>query len=60
MDGDPQSNSTNLVVKGIIALQAMSKIADAALHKDDAARYSVKWNISQTSDMKLIPIVAPR
>lgn len=34
------SNQTNLAIKGIIGLEAMSKIADISGHEDQASNYS--------------------
>ena len=42
VDGLQQSNSTNLIIKGIIALKAMSEIASALYLYNDSARYSVR------------------
>ena len=42
VDGLQQSNSTNLILKGIIALKAMSEIANALYLYNDSGRYSVR------------------
>lgn len=36
----PNRNQTDLAIKGIIALEAMSRIAQLTGHKDDSTRYS--------------------
>jgi len=42
------SNQTNLAIKGIIAIAAMSKMSSFAERNDDADRYSVCINLSDT------------
>jgi len=42
------SNQTNLAIKGIIAIGAMSKMSSFAERNDDADRYSVCINLSDT------------
>ena len=50
VDGLPQPNSTNLVIKGIIALKAMSEISNLISQKTDSSRYAV----SSTSSKPII------
>ena len=42
------SNQTNLAIKGIIAIGAMSKMSSFAERNADADRYSVCLNLSHT------------
>ena len=42
------SNQTNLAIKGIIAIGAMSKMSSFAERSADADRYSVRINLSHS------------
>jgi hypothetical protein len=42
------SNQTNLAIKGIIAIGAMSKMSSFAEMNADADRYSVRINLSHS------------
>ena len=61
VDGLQQSNSTNLIIKGIIALKAMSEIASALYLYNDSARYSVRdsYKVSIPAPIT-VPIIRPQ
>ena len=42
MDQESQGNTTNLAIKGIIAIQAMSEISKALKQDSDTVHYAVR------------------
>lgn len=43
-DNLTSANQTNLAIKGIIALEAMSKMSTIVKQSSDASKYSVRWS----------------
>ena len=47
-DGLSVSNQTNLAIKGIIAIQAMSKMSSVVRQTADAGKYNVRTRLVNT------------
>ena len=52
-DGDSTTNSTNLAIKGIIAIKAMAQIS-AALHQDSDANH---YAVGQTAFLNILHLI---
>ena len=58
VDGEAQSRNTNLVLKGIVALKAMSNISGLLGQNDDSSRYSVRLSLSKLGVIVNISLIA--